>query len=119
VLGYAFKPVSFWHCHRADGAGGHRGRGQQHLRRTPLLPAAGAELAYGRELWRSKVFHVSPFCASRGSYRFRFMRTAERMRGPHRPRRRRRPAAAETSVSGHLQPLTAAAPCAAPSSACR
>ena len=25
MLGYAFKPVSFWYCHRADG-------GQQHLR---------------------------------------------------------------------------------------
>jgi hypothetical protein len=43
VLGYVFKPVSFWHCHRADGsAGGHRGRGQQHLWRTPLLPAGRA-----------------------------------------------------------------------------
>ena len=40
VLGHAFKPVSFWYCHRADGTlARRRGRGEQHLRRTPLLPA--------------------------------------------------------------------------------
>jgi DUF1365 family protein len=68
---------------------------------------AGPQLAYGRELVAQKVFHVSPFCSVEGSYRFRFMRTAERTvaridhdndAGP----------LIETSVSGHLQPLTAA-----------
>jgi DUF1365 family protein len=53
------------------------------------------------------VFHVSPFCAIEGDYRFRFMRTADRTvaridhhdaLGP----------LIETSVSGRLEPLDAA-----------
>jgi len=44
VLGYTFKPVSFWYCHRAASDQGgalraHRGRGQQHLWRASLLLA--------------------------------------------------------------------------------
>jgi DUF1365 family protein len=67
---------------------------------------AGPELAYGRELRARKVFHVSPFCDVQGGYRFRFMRTALRTvarvdhdddDGP----------LLQTSVSGHLGPLTA------------
>ena len=109
VAGYAFKPVSFWHCHRLNGtlaaivAEVNNTFGERHCY---LL--TGAQLAYGRELVAQKVFHVSPFCSVEGSYRFRFMRTAERCvaridhdndAGP----------LIETSVSGHLQPLTAAA----------
>jgi hypothetical protein len=95
VLGYAFKPVSFWYCHRADGslaaivAEVNNTFGERHCY---LL--AGPELAWGRELQARKVFHVSPFCRVQGSYRFRFMRTADAHRGARRPRRRRRPAAA-------------------------
>ena len=33
--------------------------------------------AYGRELRADKVFSVSPFCQIEGSYRFRFMLTAD------------------------------------------
>jgi DUF1365 family protein len=109
VAGYAFKPVSFWHCHRPDGtlaaivAEVNNTFGERHCY---LL--TGPQLAYGRELVAQKVFHVSPFCSVEGSYRFRFMRTADRTvaridhdndAGP----------LIETSVSGHLQPLTAAA----------
>jgi len=54
------------------------------------------------------VFHVSPFCAIEGGYRFRFMRTADRTvariehddsLGP----------LIQTSVSGVLQPATRSA----------
>ncbi|MDD2546040.1 MAG: DUF1365 domain-containing protein, partial [Burkholderiaceae bacterium] len=61
VLGYAFKPVSFWYCHRADG----------HLR--AILVEVNNTFGerhcyllehprYGVEQQARKVFHVSPFC---------------------------------------------------------
>ncbi len=79
VLGYVFKPVSFWYCHRADGSLAavlvevNNTFGERH---AYLL--AGPELAFGREQSARKVFHVSPFCEVRGGYRFRFMRTTVR-----------------------------------------
>ena len=106
VLGYAFKPVSFWHCQRADGSLAaivvevNNTFGERHCY---LL--TGPQLAYGRELVAQKVFHVSPFCAVQGRYRFRFMhkpdRTVARVdhdddSGP----------LLQTCVSGRLQPLT-------------
>jgi uncharacterized protein len=106
VAGYAFKPVSFWYCHRSDGSLAavvvevNNTFGERHCY---LL--AGPELAFGRELTARKVFHVSPFCDVQGRYRFRFMRTADRTvaridhdddAGP----------LLQTSVSGHLVPLT-------------
>jgi uncharacterized protein len=108
VLGYAFKPVSFWYCHRADGTLAaivvevNNTFGERHCY---LL--AGPDLAFGRELTARKVFHVSPFCNVEGRYRFRFMLTADRVlarvdhddeRGP----------LLETSVGGRLAPLNAA-----------
>jgi uncharacterized protein len=68
VLGYVFKPVSFWYCHRADGslaaivAEVNNTFGERHCY---LL--AGPDLAFGRELRARKVFHVSPFCDVQGS----------------------------------------------------
>jgi uncharacterized protein len=78
VLGHVFKPVSFWYCHRLDGALAaivvevNNTFGERHCY---LL--AGPDLAYGRELQARKVFHVSPFCQVQGRYRFRFMRTGQ------------------------------------------
>ncbi|SNS19490.1 hypothetical protein SAMN06265795_101462 [Noviherbaspirillum humi] len=75
VLGYVFNPVSFWFCHRADGAlraivcEVNNTFGERHCY---LLDAGGA-MRYGVELASRKVFHVSPFCAVAGGYRFRFM----------------------------------------------
>ncbi|MDE2080460.1 MAG: DUF1365 domain-containing protein [Burkholderiales bacterium] len=106
VLGYAFKPVSFWYCHRADGTlraivvevNNTFGERHCYLLDDPAL-------AWGRELGARKVFHVSPFCQVQGRYRFRFMRTAERTvarvdhddeLGP----------LLQTSVSGQLAALT-------------
>lgn len=107
VLGYAFKPVSFWFCERADGtlaavvAEVNNTFGERHCY---LL--RGPALAWGREQLAAKVFHVSPFCRVEGRYRFRFMRAGERVvaRVDHDD------AAGtllQTSLSGRLQPLTA------------
>jgi DUF1365 family protein len=108
VLGFVFKPVSFWYCHRADGSLAavvvevNNTFGERHCY---LL--AGPEVAFGRELTAHKVFHVSPFCDVAGGYRFRFMCTAQRTvaridhdnaDGP----------LLQTSVSGTLAPLTPA-----------
>jgi uncharacterized protein len=73
VLGYSFKPVSFWYCHRADGslraivAEVNNTFGEQH---AYLLEAP----VYGQEIRSQKRFHVSPFCPIVGEYRFAFQR---------------------------------------------
>lgn len=109
VLGHTFKPVSFWYCHRQDGSlraivvevNNTFGERHCYLLEHPR---------YGQELRADKVFHVSPFCPVEGAYRFRFMVNADRSRtvaridfddakGP----------VLETSVSGALEPATAAA----------
>jgi DUF1365 family protein len=75
VLGYVFKPVSFWFCERADASLAaivvevNNTFGERHCY---LL--AGHTLGYGRDLQARKVFHVSPFSQVTGGYRFRFMR---------------------------------------------
>jgi DUF1365 family protein len=100
LLGYAFNPVSFWFCQRADGqlravlCEVNNTFGERHFY---LLQPGGMEAA--------KCFHVSPFCRVEGRYRFRF---AER--GP------RQLAAIDyyddaglllrTSLSGLAQPLS-------------
>jgi DUF1365 family protein len=76
MLGYAFNPVSFWVCH--DPAGAVRavlvevnntfGETHHYL----LAHADGRALASGETLTAGKIFHVSPFCAVRGHYTFRF-----------------------------------------------
>jgi uncharacterized protein len=123
VLGYTFKPVSFWYCHRADDdcAGALRAIvvevnntfGERHCY---VLDAP----RYGVEQRAAKVFHVSPFNPVVGHYRFRFMRTGQGEEersvaridyyhgelddgnATHNP-------ILQTSISGRLQPLTAAA----------
>lgn len=113
VLGFAFKPVSFWYCHRTDNTLAaivvevNNTFGERHCY---LL--AGPELAYGRELQAQKVFHVSPFCQVQGRYRFRFMRSQRA--GEQRTVARvdhddDGGALLQTSVSGRLQPLSAQA----------
>ena len=110
VLGFTFKPVSFWYCHRTDGSlraivvEVNNTFGERHCY---LLDAP----RYGQELRANKVFHVSPFCHVEGGYRFRFMRawrdglekTVARIdhddaTGP----------LLQTSVAGTLTPVTAA-----------
>jgi uncharacterized protein len=109
VLGYAFKPVSFWYGHRADGtlalvlAEVNNTFGERHCY---LLH--GSALAWGRTVEAAKVFHVSPFCSVEGRYRFCFVR-----QGEHLVARVDHDAAdgqplLETSVGGRLEPLTRA-----------
>lgn len=115
VLGYTFKPVSFWYCHRADGSlramvvEVNNTFGERHC--YLIDPPQG--ITEGAELRANKVFHVSPFCTLAGGYRFRFLqsrqngldRTVARIdyyddsdSGP----------LLQTSVSGTLEPVTAA-----------
>ena len=111
VLGHTFKPVSFWYCHKANGtlraivAEVNNTFGERHcyLLDAPL---------YGVELRTDKVFHVSPFCSVEGRYRFRFMRSVhagvERIvaRVDHDDAQGQ--LLIETSLSGALEPVTAA-----------
>ncbi len=111
VLGYVFKPVSFWYCQRADGTltaivvEVNNTFGERHCY---LL--AGPEVGYGRELRASKAMHVSPFCSVEGGYRFRFMRTEARAvaRIDHFDGASQDVPLLQTSVSGRLAPLTEA-----------
>ncbi len=106
VLGFTFKPVSFWYCHRADGSlravlvEVNNTFGERHCYFL-------SQARFGVEQRADKVFHVSPFCPVQGLYRFRFMvnaqgdRTVARVdyddaRGP----------LIQTSVSGQLQPYS-------------
>ena len=79
VLGYVFKPVSFWFALRRDGslaavvAEVNNTFGERHVY---LLD--GPELRWGASVRARKVFHVSPFCRVRGEYVFRFMRRGDR-----------------------------------------
>ncbi len=82
VLGYVFNPVSFWFCHRRDGAlravlcEVSNTFGERHC----YLLDQHAAIADGEILTARKVFHVSPFCRVEGSYRFQFKRN-RRMSG--------------------------------------
>jgi DUF1365 family protein len=114
VLGYVFNPVSFWFCHRADGAlravvcEVNNTFGERHC--YLLAHGDGRAIAWGEELTAAKVFHVSPFCEVRGRYRFRFM-LAER--SPRRFIARidydDDGALLQTSIEGRLAPATDAA----------
>ena len=112
VLGYAFKPVSFWYCHRRDGTLAvivvevNNTFGERHCY---LL--SGPQLRWGRELQAAKVFHVSPFCRVEGRYRFRFLRTSDPGPRPERIVVRidhddAHGPLLQTSLSGQLCPLT-------------
>lgn len=112
VLGYVFKPVSFWYCHRRDGslravvAEVNNTFGERHCY---LLDRP----RYGLPCTAQKVLHVSPFCPVQGHYRFVFMRstangqdrTVARVEFHDTPDAH---ALISTSVSGELVPLDAA-----------
>jgi uncharacterized protein len=109
VLGYTFKPVSFWYCHGSNGklrcvvVEVNNTFGEKHVY---LLNDA----KLGQEMTASKVFHVSPFCNIEGQYRFRFMTSLERQRTVARiDYDDAQGALITTSVSGDLQPLNALA----------
>jgi len=117
VLGFTFKPVSFWYCHRSEDDQGGALRaivvevnntfGERHcyLLDTPC---------YGVPQRAEKVFHVSPFNPVQGTYSFSFMRTrgagAERTvaRVDYYEDGSASKPVLQTSISATLQPLTAA-----------
>ncbi|HET6788446.1 MAG TPA: DUF1365 domain-containing protein, partial [Aquabacterium sp.] len=118
VLGFAFKPVSFWWVHRADRslaavvAEVNNTFGERHA-----YVLHGPALRLGQEIAEPKVFHVSPFCEARGGYRFRFMRTGDWGTGAAHGRALDRVLVCvdhdddagpllRTSQSGELHPLT-------------
>ncbi|MFY7975856.1 MAG: DUF1365 domain-containing protein [Rubrivivax sp.] len=109
VLGYAFKPVSFWYGHRADGslalvlAEVNNTFGERHCY---LLH--GPELAWGRTVDAAKVFHVSPFCSVAGRYRFCFVRQEGHLVARVDHDGADGMPLLETSVGGRLEPLTRA-----------
>ena len=76
VLGFVFNPVSFWFCERRSGelvavlAEVSNTFGERH--NYLLAHADGRPIADGDVLDCDKVFHVSPFMALAGHYRFRF-----------------------------------------------
>ncbi len=77
VLGYVFNPVSFFFCHRRDGelravlCEVSNTFGERH---SYLLDQGGL-IENATELTAFKMFHVSPFCAVDGGYRFQFIRS--------------------------------------------
>jgi len=110
-----FNPVSFWFCHRHDGAlraivcEVNNTFGERHC----YLLDTGGVMQWGQSHTASKVFHVSPFCAVDGSYRFRFMRTMQNIKGANIERIVARIDYDDaqgplllTSISGTLQPLS-------------
>ena len=113
VWGYTFKPVSFWYGHDAKGqllavlveVNNTFGERHCYLLKNPK---------YGVELKADKVFHVSPFCAVKGEYRFRFMlKEGDSKRGERLASTVVRIEYFDedgplliTSVSGALEPLT-------------
>jgi uncharacterized protein len=109
VLGYTFKPVSFWYCHRKGGelraivVEVNNTFGERHCY---LLDS----VRFGHETCADKVFHVSPFCRVEGRYRFRFMFSADRRRTVARiDYDDDRGAVLQTSVSGALEVASRAA----------
>ncbi|WP_219116569.1 DUF1365 domain-containing protein [Janthinobacterium sp. UMAB-56] len=110
MFAYVFNPVSFWFCHRLDGAlravvcDVRNTFGERHL----YLLEEGGSIAYGSELVAKKIFHVSPFCKVEGQYRFRFLRNSEQDRERHLARIDYDDLdglVLQTSLSGTAQPL--------------
>jgi hypothetical protein len=84
VLGYVFNPVSFWFCHDRSGAlravlcevSNTFGERHHYLLAHPDGGPINVR-PEGAALRARKVFHVSPFCAVGGEYRFCFRQEGE------------------------------------------
>jgi uncharacterized protein len=110
MLGYVFKPVSFWFCERADGsiraviAEVNNTFGDRHV--YVLDPATGT-IQNGQTLSAKKAFYVSPFFEVRGHYQFRFFKSG--LGGQDLARieyQDQSTAVLLTSMSGMVTPLT-------------
>jgi uncharacterized protein len=82
MFGYVFNPVSFWLCHDRHGqvravlceVCNTFGECHNYL----LAHPDNRPLVSGETVACRKVFHVSPFCETKGGYRFRFHFAADR-----------------------------------------
>lgn len=110
MLGYVFKPVSFWFCERADGtlcaiiAEVNNTFGDRHVY---VLSPEGHEICNGETLHAEKAFYVSPFFEIRGNYLFRFFKSD--LGGPDLARIEytdNQESVLLTSMSGRSEPLT-------------
>lgn len=119
MLGYVFKPVSFWFCENQAGqiraiiAEVNNTFGDRHV--YVLTPPAGAPgIANGLTLETTKAFYVSPFFEVRGRYQFRFFKSGL---GEHDVARieysDQEGALLLTSMSGKSEPLTRTSACLA------
>ncbi|HET8731864.1 MAG TPA: DUF1365 domain-containing protein [Moraxellaceae bacterium] len=108
ILGFVFNPVSFWYCH--DTAGDLRAVicevnntfGERHC--YLLTAPENAVITQATDLHARKVFHVSPFFAIEGEYRFRFLLHPARRTVRIDYRVQDRPVLM-TAVTGEAQPL--------------
>jgi len=110
VRGYSVKRVSFWYGRRSGG-----GRRASVAEVSSTFGERHAYLLdpprYGQELQARKAFHVSPFCAVEGGYRFEFRRSGPEGLGSARVRIDYHDAEGPvllTGMAGRLEPLTAA-----------
>jgi DUF1365 family protein len=116
IFGYAFNPVSFWHCERDDGSTRaivcevNNTFGERHS--YVIANQDGTALQNGQLHQAPKRMHVSPFSEVRGQYQFRFHASGA---GAQRRSLARIDYADEggeilrTSISGTWQPATAPA----------
>jgi DUF1365 family protein len=111
LVGYAFNPVSFWFCSDRDGrlrtvlVEVNNTFGERHC--YLCFNEDHAPIDKSARLVMRKVFHVSPFMEVKGSYRFRFDYTAERI-GVQIDLIDEEGVILATSMSGRTVPLTAA-----------
>lgn len=83
VLGHVFNPISLFYCEDAGGtlraviAEVRNTFGERHCY---VLEAGGDALEWEQPLRARKCFHVSPFMALEGGYRFRLQEPGERLR---------------------------------------
>ncbi len=118
LFGFVFNPVSFWFCHDKPGAlrailvEVNNTFGERH--NYLLAHPDGRPIEEGEIFEREKVFHVSPFMAVAGSYRFRFATRATDDGTPLWRQARIDHADAggdllKTAIAGRTRPLTAGA----------
>jgi len=109
MFGYAFNPVSFWLCNDSNGqlravlAEVSNTFGERHC--YLCLHGDHRPILADAEITARKVFHVSPFMAMEGEYRFRFSVMPERIAIGIDLLKDGEPLL-RTSVSGKHKPLT-------------
>lgn len=108
VLGFVFNPISVFYCEHRDGslraviAEVRNTFGERHCY---LLARGGAPLSWRDEHVKNKRFHVSPFLAVEGSYRFRLAPPGESIRVHIRALRAGAPLL-DATLAGERAPLT-------------